>query len=107
MHSQETFRRTHATINTVERVTKTDVTSKEGRASAIAILTSEHQHIKHPLIASIMKLFSVPPNAQLHHCLPDDRLGLHKMIRLEEEFGEDDADNAVDECQVSLIRQMT
>ena len=106
MPSQETAHRIHKTLNIVERVTKIDVTSEEGRASAMAIPTSEHQHDTHPLLVKIMKLLSVPPDPDLYHRLSDDRVGLHKLIRLQEEFGEDDAERAVDECQVSLVCHM-
>ncbi|KAF7505400.1 hypothetical protein GJ744_000946 [Endocarpon pusillum] len=51
MSSQETVYRIHNILNIVERVTKIDVTSEEGRASAMAILTSEHQHNTHLLLA--------------------------------------------------------
>ncbi|ERF70995.1 hypothetical protein EPUS_03274 [Endocarpon pusillum Z07020] len=60
----------------------------------MAILTSEHQHNTHPLLVKIMKLLSVPPDPDLYQRLSDDRVGLHKLIRLEEEFGEDDAGKA-------------
>lgn len=106
MSSQGTVHRIHKILNIVERVTKIDVTSEEGRASAMAILASEHQHNTHPLLVKIMEVLSVPPDPDLYHRLSDDRVGLHTLIRLEEEFGEDDAEKAVNECRVSLSCQM-